>query len=87
MSELEETGKKVRVQRKRLGLTQQELATAARVSRVLIAELETGRLPELGFRKLVRILHAVGLDFRLTTFNRQRPTLEDLVREEESSQE
>ena len=81
MSDLGEIAARIRVQRRALGLTQHELANRAKVSRALIAELETGRLPELGFKKLVRILHAVGLDLRLTTFNRQRPTLEDLVRE------
>lgn len=81
MNDLDEVAVRIRAQRRALGLTQHELANRARVSRALIAELESGRLPELGFKKLVRILRAVGLDLRLTTFNRRRPTLEDLVRE------
>lgn len=50
----------------------------------MLAELESGRLPELGVRKLLRILHAVGLDLRITSFNLKRPTLEDLIEEEEA---
>lgn len=69
--------------RKRKGLTQAALATKARVSRPLIAKLETGRYPEIGVKKLLRILHAVGLDLRITTLNLKRPTLEDLVAENE----
>jgi predicted transcriptional regulator len=72
----------VRSARKRLDLTQHELATQANVSRALIAALEAGTLPELGFRKLQRILNVVGLDLRLTTLNHRRPTMEDLLAEE-----
>ena len=81
MSDLDEIAKQVRRRRKELGLTQHQLAAQAGVSRALIAELETERLPELGFKKLVRIMHAVGLDLRVTSLNRQRPTFEDLIEE------
>ena len=70
-------------QRKRLGLTQQQLASKARVSRLLIARLETERLPELGVKKLIRILNAIGLDIRITSLNLKRPTFEDLRADEE----
>jgi transcriptional regulator with XRE-family HTH domain len=84
MIDLNEISTTIREHRKKLGLTQRELAQEARVSRALIAELESGRLPELGIRKLMRILHAVGLDLRLTSFNLKRPTLEDLLEDEET---
>jgi transcriptional regulator with XRE-family HTH domain len=83
MTNLEEMAKTIVVHRRRHGLTQDQLATKARVSRPLIAKLETGRYPEVGVKKLLRILHAVGLDLRVTTLNLKRPTLEDLVAEEE----
>jgi transcriptional regulator with XRE-family HTH domain len=69
-------------ERKRLKLTQYELAAKAGVSRLLVARLETERLPELGAKKLIRILNAVGLDLRITSLNKKRPTLEDLQAEE-----
>lgn len=68
------------VQRARKGkrLTQEDLAKRAGVSRPLLANLETGRLGELGVTKLLRILHVLGLDLRLTELNLSRPTLDDL---------
>jgi transcriptional regulator with XRE-family HTH domain len=81
MLELDEIADVVREQRKLRGITQHELARQARVSRALIAELETHRLPEVGFKKLMRILGILGLDLRLTTLNASRPTLDDLKAE------
>jgi transcriptional regulator with XRE-family HTH domain len=78
MIDLSTIGARVRERRKELGLTQQQLADRAQVARNRIAPLETDRLPEIGFTTLLKILHALGLDLRITTLNRQRPTLEDL---------
>jgi transcriptional regulator with XRE-family HTH domain len=84
MIDLHDIAKAVVTHRKARRLTQHQLAAQARVSRDLIAKLETGRLPELGVKKLLRILNAVGLDLRVTTLNLNRPTLEDLQAEEEA---
>jgi transcriptional regulator with XRE-family HTH domain len=78
MIDLSTIGEAVRKRRKELGLSQQELAELANVARNRIAPLENDRLPEIGFRTLTKILHALGLDLRVTTLNRQRPTLDDL---------
>jgi transcriptional regulator with XRE-family HTH domain len=78
VSDLSTIGEAVRKRRKELGLSQQELAELANVARNRIAPLENDRLPEIGFRTLTKILHALGLDLRVTTLNRQRPTLDDL---------
>lgn len=83
MIDLDDIAKTITIHRKRDRLTQHQLATQARVSRDLIAKLETGRLPELGIKKLLRILHALRLDLRVTNLNLKRPTLEDLQAEEE----
>jgi transcriptional regulator with XRE-family HTH domain len=84
MIDLHDIARAIVTQRKAQRLTQHQLAARARVSRDLIAKLETGRLPELGVKKLLRILNAVGLDLRVTTLNLNRPTLEDLQAEEEA---
>jgi transcriptional regulator with XRE-family HTH domain len=83
MAHLEELVEAIIDHRKQQGLTQTQLAMKAGVSRQLIAKLETGRYPEVGVRKLLRILHAVGLDLRISTLNLKRPTLEDLMAEDE----
>ncbi len=83
MLDLTDIGDLVKASRRKLGLTQHELAAKSGVSRPRIAALENHRLPEMGFKNLQRILNAVGLDLRITAFNQRRPTLDDLVAEEE----
>ena len=61
----------------------EQLATRARVSRARIEALENLRAPDIGFKNLLRIMNALGLDFRITTLNQRRPTLEDLIEDEE----
>lgn len=78
---VDQIGEQVRDARKTLGLTQQQAADAAGVSRLTLSRLETGRLREIGYGPLLRLLHAVNLDLRLTTLNRGRPTLDDLLQE------
>lgn len=78
MIDLSTIGQAIKQRRKELGLSQQELADLAKVARNRVAPLETQRLPEIGFTTLLKIMHAIGLDLRVTTLNRQRPTLEDL---------
>lgn len=81
MTDLTAVGQAVRQRRTELGLNREQLATAAGVSRARIEALENGRAVEMGFQNLMQILNAVGLDLRLTELNRQRPTLEDLQKE------
>ncbi|MDX2264325.1 MAG: helix-turn-helix domain-containing protein [Hyphomicrobiales bacterium] len=80
---LDDIATAVREARKELRLTQEQLAALAQVSRPTIARLETGRLAQIGYKPLLRILNATGLDLRLTPLNRGRPTLDELAREEE----
>jgi len=71
-------GQAVRKTRKAMGLTQQELANRAGVARGRIDGLENERLADIGFVTLSKILEALDMDIRLTTFNGNRPTLDDL---------
>ncbi|MPZ40590.1 MAG: helix-turn-helix domain-containing protein [Rhizobiales bacterium] len=80
--DLIELGERVKTTRKAKGWSQTRLAQAARVSRARLEALENGRIAEIGFKHLLRILNALGLDLRITEFNRGRPTLEDLTAEE-----
>jgi transcriptional regulator with XRE-family HTH domain len=83
MIDLSDLGEKVKQERKALRLTRDQLATKAGVSRARIEALENLRAADIGFKNLLRIMNAVGLDLRITTFNQRRPTLEDLIEDEE----
>lgn len=82
MISLSELGAQVATHRKQRGLSQSDLANKAQVSRPTIHLIESGRATEIGYSKLVRILAAVGLELRLEKIAPQRPTLEDLLKDQ-----
>jgi transcriptional regulator with XRE-family HTH domain len=59
--ELASIGALVAARRRAQGLTLAELAARAAVGRSTLAAFESGKLPELGFRRVDRICAAVGL--------------------------
>jgi transcriptional regulator with XRE-family HTH domain len=71
-------GKIVLAKRKELGLTQQQVADIAFVSRRTLIELEHGR-NDIGVRSLLRIVMSLGLQFDVRP-RASRPT-EDQLRE------
>jgi len=79
---LKEIGQRIASARKENRLTQLELATKAGVSRPTIDLLENGRATEIGYSKLARILSLLGLELRLQPIAPERPTLDDLLKEE-----
>jgi transcriptional regulator with XRE-family HTH domain len=85
MEGLADIGRRVASTRKQNRLTQLELARKAGVSRPTIDLLENGRAREIGYSKLTRILAVLGLEFRLQPVSPQRPTLDDLVKEQSES--
>jgi transcriptional regulator with XRE-family HTH domain len=72
--------------RKAIGLSQTALARKARISRATIDALENSRLGELGYTKVVNILTALGLELRIHEANTRRPTLEELMSEDNDDQ-
>jgi transcriptional regulator with XRE-family HTH domain len=74
-------GEEIARRRKAARMTQARLAALAHVSLPTIKALEQGRLAELGFGRINRIIAALGLDLELRETNRGRPTLEMLRRE------
>lgn len=80
---IDRIGERVRKARKELGLTQQQLADRAGVSRLTLLRLEAGRLRDLRYGLLLRLLNEVNLDLWLGTANLGRPTLDDLLREQQ----
>ena len=83
MIDLIDLGEKIRETRCAQKLTQSELVQRSKVSRARLDALENGRISDIGFKKLMRVMNALGLDFRLTQLNDSRPTLEDLIEEDE----
>lgn len=82
MSDLKQIGEQLADARKLRKLAQHEVAQQAGVSLRTVSLLENGRATDLGYSKLVRILAAVGLELRLEQAASQRPTLDDLLRED-----
>jgi transcriptional regulator with XRE-family HTH domain len=72
--------------RKAMGLSQTGLARKARISRATLDALENGRLGELGYTKIVNILTALGLELKVHEANTRRPTLEELMSEDNDDQ-
>ncbi|MCU1224624.1 MAG: hypothetical protein JWQ42_2717 [Edaphobacter sp.] len=70
-------------QRKAAGLSRAELAKRALVSRSTLEALENGRIGELGYAKVNKILTALGLELKLQQINLSRPTLDQLLIENE----
>jgi transcriptional regulator with XRE-family HTH domain len=82
MFSLADIGKQIATARRERRLTQLELAKQAGVSRPTIDLLENGRATEIGYSKLARILSVLGLGLRLQPIALERPTLDDLLKEE-----
>lgn len=70
-------GKKIREERKKMGLTQQDLANKLDLSRATISGIERGTISEIGFRKVDRILSMLGYQL-IAEKKAGIPTLDDL---------
>jgi transcriptional regulator with XRE-family HTH domain len=79
-------GQRIAERRKKLRLTQAELARKAGISRATLDALENARIGELGFSKLAKLLAALGLELKLEPAGSRRPTLEELLEEDRNDQ-
>jgi HTH-type transcriptional regulator / antitoxin HipB len=74
---LDDIGRELKDARKRVQISQSDLAGRLGMSRATISALEGGRCVEIGVRKLMALLELVGLE--LTVAARQRrPTIDEL---------
>lgn len=78
--ELPEIGAVFRAARREQRRTQADLARELGMSRATLSALESGRCTEIGVRKLLSLLEAVGLDLYAAP-RRARPTLDELREE------
>jgi transcriptional regulator with XRE-family HTH domain len=81
--ELIDLGVLIKKTRRAQKLSQGELVQRSKVSRARLDALENGRISDIGFKNLMRVMNVLGLDLRVTQLNDSRPTLEDLVEEDE----
>jgi transcriptional regulator with XRE-family HTH domain len=79
-------GSQIATKRKTAGLSQSELAKRAGVGRATLDALENGRIGELGYSKISKLLAALGLELKLQEAGTRRPTLDDLLEEERNDQ-
>jgi transcriptional regulator with XRE-family HTH domain len=86
MVTLSSIGSDIAARRRKLGLSQAELARKASVSRATLDALENGRTGELGFSKITKLLSALGLELNLKEAGSRRPTLEELIQEDRNAQ-
>ena len=81
MITLNTLGGQISARRKKLGMSQSELARKASISRATLDALENGRSGEMGFSKITRLLAALGLTLNLQEAGPRRPTLDELMNE------
>jgi transcriptional regulator with XRE-family HTH domain len=86
MLTLSSIGEQIAAKRKKLGLSQAELARRASLSRATVDALENSRSGELGFSKVTKLLSALGLGLKLQESGSPRPTLDELMEEDRNDQ-
>jgi transcriptional regulator with XRE-family HTH domain len=86
MTDLLSIGARIAEGRRSLKLTQLELSRRAGVSRATLDALENGRMGELGFSKITRLLATVGLELAVQPARSHRPTLDELIAEDRNDQ-
>ena len=75
-----ELGKNIKEARRRLKITQAELAAKTGVSRTTMSQLEGGTITDIGIRKVIRILEYLGLEISVRPAG-SPPTLDELSAE------
>lgn len=77
-------GEQIRSARKRLKITQAQVATELGMSRATISQIESGTVQDIGIRKVIRIMEYLGLELRVRTAGAP-PTLDELREERDQS--
>jgi transcriptional regulator with XRE-family HTH domain len=85
--DLFDIGDRVRAERKRKSMTQQDLADASGLSRARINHLEGGTALDMKIGNVLNVLNTLGVDLKMTDFNSGRATFDDLREENEAPQE
>jgi transcriptional regulator with XRE-family HTH domain len=83
MLQLTDIAEQIRAARKAKQLSQAALAARAGISRAQIERLENDKLGDMGIVLILRVLRVLDLDLTLQAFNHGRPTLDDLLKDDE----
>ena len=83
MITLASIGGRIAEARKNHHISQAVLAKDAGVGHSTLDALENGRLGELGTSKIIRILSALGLELQIHETVDRRPTLDQILNEQE----
>jgi len=78
--ELDEIGALIKEARKNKGLTQDAAGKPLGMSRATISGIETGKISEVGLRKIMMLCVSLGLEVSVGP-RRKYPTLQELRRE------
>jgi transcriptional regulator with XRE-family HTH domain len=81
MADIFEIGETIKRARRDLRLSQSELSEVSGVSRGRIDALENGRVRDMGYDAIHRLMRALDLDIMPTSYNHGRPTLDELTAE------
>lgn len=87
MMDLEDIGTTIREARKSKNMTQAELAQAVGLSRYTIIQIETGKVSDIGIRKVLFILNTLALEMNIQKMQTQRPTLHEMYAIQEKEEE
>jgi HTH-type transcriptional regulator / antitoxin HipB len=82
--DLQEIGQIIRSTRKSQSLSQQALGASLGMSRASISGIETGKVSEIGIRKMMALCAALGLELRVVAAG-ARPTLRELRAERDEA--
>jgi transcriptional regulator with XRE-family HTH domain len=86
MLDLYSLGSQIAIRRKKLKLSQSELARRAFIGRTTLDALENGRIGELGFSRITRVLSALGMELKLKETGSLRPTLDELIEKQRNDE-
>lgn len=85
MTSLHDVSEILKQTRSEAKLSQQALASRARVSRTTVARMETLAKGDMSVSVLIRLLEAAGYDLKLIKAGHQR-TIEDILNEQPSGE-